>query len=119
MYKSRTRKERVRNRFRLFRAGNREINDNERELLTAKIWLERAFRAISAEEKALVALYNLEGWSIGELAGMYDRPEGTIKARLSRARRKMREELKKYLSDKNTKKVEAEYALPRCKTSAK
>jgi RNA polymerase sigma-70 factor (ECF subfamily) len=92
--------------------------DDEASRITARIWLKRAFKAVSAEEKAMIILFEIEDWSVAELAEMYGKPVGTIKSRLSRARRKMREELKKYLTESNLKKVEEEYALPRCKTSA-
>ena len=52
--------------------------------------LEAAFRAVSAEDRALVTLFELEGWPVAEIARMQNRSEGAIKMRLSRARRKMR-----------------------------
>lgn len=65
---------------------------------TAKRNLERAFRAVSAEDRALVTLFELEGWSIVEIARMRGSSESAIKMRLSRARRKMREALIKFHS---------------------
>ena len=119
MYKSKRRREWLRNRLRLEKSpADRAISDGESRRITARIWLERAFKAVSAEDRALITLFELEGWSIAELAEMYSKPEGTIKSRLSRARKKMREELKKYLSEIKLTKVEAEYALPRCETSS-
>lgn len=59
----------------------------------ARRWLETAFRALSAQERAMITLFELEGWSIAELAGMYGRAPGAIKTRLSRARAKMRNAL--------------------------
>ena len=55
--------------------------------------LQRAFAAVTPEEKALVTLFEIEGWSVSELASLHQAPEGTIKARLSRARSKMRKAL--------------------------
>jgi RNA polymerase sigma-70 factor (ECF subfamily) len=55
--------------------------------------LVKAFASVSPEEKALITLHEIEGWTVAELAKMYKRPEGTIKARLSRARAKMRKAL--------------------------
>ena len=120
MYKSNRRRAWLRSRLRLGKlpADNR-ITSDEAGRITARIWLERAFRAISAEDKALITLFELEGWSVGELAAMYGKPEGTIKSRLSRARKKMREELEKHLTEVKLTKVEAEYALPGSKTSIK
>ncbi|UCC44128.1 MAG: RNA polymerase sigma factor [Candidatus Zixiibacteriota bacterium] len=53
--------------------------------------LERAFRALSAEDRALITLFELEGWSLVELAGLTGKRESAIKVRLFRARRRMRE----------------------------
>jgi len=55
--------------------------------------LEVAFRALSPDDRALVTLFELEGWKISEIAGMTGKTEGNIKVRLSRARKKMREAL--------------------------
>ncbi len=52
--------------------------------------LQVALSALKADERALVVLHELEGWPIGELGKLYATPEGTIKARLWRARQKMR-----------------------------
>ena len=59
----------------------------------ARRWLETALSALSAKERALITLFELEGWSVAELAGMYGRAPGAIKTRLSRARAKMRDAL--------------------------
>lgn len=119
MYKSKNRREWLRNRLRLTKSPvDNEMARDESGRIAARIWLDKAFETISAEEKALITLFELDGWSVAELAAMYGRPAGTIKSRLSRARRKMRGELKKLLSEIKLTKVEAEYALPRCETSA-
>ena len=55
--------------------------------------LERAVEVLSAEDRALVTLFELEGWSLVELAGLTGKKEGAVKVRLFRARRKMRETL--------------------------
>lgn len=67
--------------------------DNPVDVLAARHWLSRAFKALSAEDQALVTLYELEDWTIAELAHLYDKTEGAIKLRLFRARRKMRDRL--------------------------
>jgi len=55
--------------------------------------LAKAFAVVTPEERALITLHEIEGWTGPELAELYKRPEGTIKARLSRARAKMRKAL--------------------------
>ncbi|MFZ5979981.1 MAG: RNA polymerase sigma factor [Candidatus Zixiibacteriota bacterium] len=82
-----------------------EATDNPVERLTTRRWLERAFKALKPPEKALVVLFELEGWSVAELAELYGRPVGTIKARLSRARRKMLRELTAYLDGDKTEEL--------------
>jgi RNA polymerase sigma-70 factor (ECF subfamily) len=63
---------------------------------TAGRWLERAFKAVSLEDQTLVTLHEIEGWNVKELAGLYGATEGSIKARLFRARNKMKKALKKF-----------------------
>lgn len=76
-------------------------------------WLNRALGALKTEERALILLFEVEGWSVTELAGLLKKPEGTIKARLSRSRKKMRKAIIAYLPDRNKKSQtsEAGYAL--------
>jgi RNA polymerase sigma factor (sigma-70 family) len=65
---------------------------------TARRWLDRAFQAVSPEDQALVTLYELEEWTIKELAEVQGKTEGAVKLRLFRARRKMREAIRTFLS---------------------
>ncbi len=65
--------------------------------------LRKAFRAVGPAERALVTLFELEGWSISDLAALYDSSEGAVKVRLSRIRRKMREALIKLDSGSTVK----------------
>ncbi len=57
---------------------------------SARRKLEIAFKAVTVEERVMVTLFELQGWTIAELARLYDKTEGNIKVRLSRARKKMR-----------------------------
>ncbi|MCP4583599.1 MAG: RNA polymerase sigma factor [candidate division Zixibacteria bacterium] len=120
MYKSRRRMRWLKSRVNLSRDSfeNAESYDPSSKY-AARLWLERAFRSLSADQKALIGLFELEGWSITDLARMYGKPEGTIKSRLSRARGKMRAELALYFPDGKEVNLnkEADYALPRSKTS--
>jgi len=63
------------------------------EVHTARRWLNRAFQALSAGEQAMVTLHELEGWSVSELADLYGKTEGSVKAGLFRARSKMKKAL--------------------------
>ncbi|UCG62348.1 MAG: RNA polymerase sigma factor [Candidatus Zixiibacteriota bacterium] len=73
---------------------------------------------LSAEDRALVVLHEIEGWATSELAGMLNKPEGTIKTRLFRARAKMRRTLERHLpkNKANSTSLEVAYAMQRCKT---
>jgi RNA polymerase sigma-70 factor (ECF subfamily) len=70
--------------------------DDPTDRLQARRWLERAFGAVSPEEQTLITLYELQDWTVGELAELYDRSEGSIKLRLFRARKKMKKALLAY-----------------------
>lgn len=75
-------------------------------------WLNRALKALKTEERALIVLFEIEGWSIEELSEIFKKPSGTIKAKLSRSRKKMRVALSPLLTDRKSKKNnEAKYAL--------
>lgn len=71
---------------------------NPDSVYAARRRLETAFKAISAEDRALVTLFEIEGWSVTELAGIFDKKEANIKVRLSRARKKMHKALVNFLS---------------------
>ncbi|MFH1892370.1 MAG: RNA polymerase sigma factor [Candidatus Zixiibacteriota bacterium] len=94
------------------------VGDDPSKAHAWKRLLDRALGALSPEDKALIILFEVEGWSIAELAELHDKPEGTIKARLSRARKKMRKALEKYLPESNAadKTGERQYALQRSDT---
>jgi RNA polymerase sigma-70 factor (ECF subfamily) len=72
------------------------VGDNPVELHTARRLLRRAFRAVSTEEQALITLYEMEGWSVRELAELHGTNEGAIKTRLFRARQRMKKALLKF-----------------------
>ncbi len=79
-------------------AESLEHSTDPAEVHTARRWVRRAMAVLTVDERALVSLYEIEGWSIGDLSAMYRRPPGTIKARLARSRRKMRREIERYLA---------------------
>jgi len=74
-------------------------NDDPTDRRNARRWLERAFQAVSAEQKILVTLHELQQWSVAELAELYRCSEGAIKARLFRARRRMKKALVMFLKE--------------------
>jgi RNA polymerase sigma-70 factor (ECF subfamily) len=76
-------------------------------------WLTRALSALKTEERSLIVLFEIEGWTTLELSGLLQKPEGTIKAKLSRSRKKMRKAIEAFLPDRKSKNKnsEAGYAL--------
>ncbi|UCD18286.1 MAG: RNA polymerase sigma factor [Candidatus Zixiibacteriota bacterium] len=82
-------------------------------------WLERGLKALSPEERALIVLFELQQWTVAELAELHGRPPGTIKARLSRARLKMRRALERYLvhQEQTNLSREGAYGLPESETA--
>ena len=88
-----------------------ESGNDPRGQLDLARWLERALAALSAEDRAMIVLYEIEGYPVAELASIFGKPEGTIKARLFRARKKMRERIEKCFPKTETKNSasEAEY----------
>jgi len=72
------------------------IGENPIDAHTARRWLGRAMQVLSPEAQALVTLYELEGWTISELAKLYRLSEGSVKARLFRARYKMKKVLSEF-----------------------
>jgi RNA polymerase sigma-70 factor (ECF subfamily) len=53
----------------------------------------RALRGLPESKKALLALYYVDGLSVGEIASILEVPAGTVKSRLFHARRLFREAL--------------------------
>lgn len=55
--------------------------------------LERAMTRLSPEQRALISLHDIEGYTLQELEGMLDTPIGTLKSRLHRGRLQLRNAL--------------------------
>lgn len=55
--------------------------------------LRRAMAALPADQRAAVALFYVDGFSVGEIAESLRIPEGTVKTRLFHARRTLRRQL--------------------------
>lgn len=64
--------------------------------------LETALADISPRDRAILILYEVEGWQIAEIAAMFGRSQGSIRTGLSRTRNKMRKTLMKYLRGSQT-----------------
>lgn len=55
--------------------------------------LQRALSTLNPEQRALVVLHDMEGYSLNELERILDTPLGTLKSRLHRARQSLRAQL--------------------------
>lgn len=69
----------------------------------ARRLLEVGFTAISDEDRALVTLFEMDGWTVAELSIMFSASQGAIKVRLHRARKRMRMRLVKHLAKSGVK----------------
>jgi RNA polymerase sigma-70 factor (ECF subfamily) len=73
------------------------VTVDPRGSLDARRWVKRALGALSADERSLVVLFELEQYTTAEIAQVWNLPEGTIRSRLSRARAKMRKAIESHL----------------------
>ena len=78
----------------------RLIGDNPAEQFDARRLVAEGLKVLSNDAQALVTLYELEGWSIEELAGMLGRSQSWVKVNLYRARTKMRVQIEKKMNRK-------------------
>ncbi len=67
--------------------------DQEIERSDLQQQLERAMTRLSPEQRALISLHDIEGYTLQELQGMLDTPIGTLKSRLHRGRLQLRSSL--------------------------
>lgn len=52
--------------------------------------LRQALQKLEVDQRAMVMLFDVEGYSIREIASIVDIPEGTVKSRLHRARAQLK-----------------------------
>jgi RNA polymerase sigma-70 factor (ECF subfamily) len=76
-------------------------DDRQLRVQHARDRLNLAMASVSCKDRALVTLHELEGWSYSELATVFGRNEGALRARLTRCRRRMRETLRRLLEETN------------------
>jgi RNA polymerase sigma-70 factor (ECF subfamily) len=90
------------------------LSIDPRGRLDARRWLAVGFDALSADDRSLIVLFELEEHSVAELARVWNCPEGTIKSRLARARTKMRDAIMQKRAGsvvEPTSKPEVDYGL--------
>lgn len=72
-----------------------EQTDNSRFMRA----LSNALNLLNDEQRTLIILFEVEGYSLSEIQEILELPQGTIKSRLHRAREKLRQALEKYGTD--------------------
>lgn len=55
--------------------------------------LQQALQTLNPDQQSLIALHDIEGYSLPELSEILDTPVGTLKSRLHRARQSLRDEI--------------------------
>ncbi len=73
------------------------VDERHSRLHAARDRLRTAMARLSARDRALVTLHELEGWSYSELAAMFGSSAGALRTRLTRCRNRMRETLRRHL----------------------
>lgn len=98
-----------------------ESQSDPRDQYEARRRLIELLGILSPRDRALVVLFEIEGWSTAELAKIVKRPEGTVRTWLHRARTKMRKRLRNALPKCETDKLTSEraYALLRSEKTIK
>jgi len=71
--------------------------NTEQEIATEQLRdrLVTALETLNPDQRALITLHDVEGYTLTELEGILDTPLGTLKSRLHRARARMRDQLGK------------------------
>ena len=59
------------------------------------------FQSVSAEDQALIVMFEVEGWSVRDLSKMSGKTETATRMKLSRIRKRIRERLIKHLKSAN------------------
>jgi len=92
--------------------------ENPADRHASRRMLKAVLAVLPAEDRALVVLREIEGWTVRELAVMFGKPEGTIKTRLFRAKARMRKSVLRHARRVNTNSssLEVAYAVQRSKT---
>ena len=81
------------------------VGDNPGPRRAARRRLEIAFGALSPDDRVLVTLFDLEGWTVDDIAELTGKSGGNIRVRLHRARGKMRQALIRYFKRPGSEKM--------------
>jgi len=78
-----------------FAAPGEENPESHAETGLSQKRLLAALQTLNTDQRAVVLLHDVEGYTLTELENILDSPQGTLKSRLSRARTQLREYLQK------------------------
>ncbi len=74
-------------------------SDNPETLLEKKMiqnWIQKGLQQLKEEQRELIVLRDLQGFSYEEIGKLFGLPEGTVKSKLHRARMDLKEILERY-----------------------
>ena len=74
-------------------------SDNPETLLEKKMiqnWIQKGLQKLKGEQRELIVLRDLQGFSYEEIGRLFGLPEGTVKSKLHRARMDLKEILERY-----------------------
>ena len=80
--------------------------ENPEEILSEKDmeqWVLKLIELLPEHYKTVLTLYHLEGMNYAEIGVVTEMPEGTVKNYLFRARNLLKEKVKQYLAEGQTK----------------
>jgi len=67
------------------------VNPPEQEQAQLMVQIERLLPQLNDDQRVLLILHDVEGYTLNEIQDMTDTPVGTLKSRLNRARKKLRD----------------------------
>lgn len=69
--------------------------EDENSMIEANLMVEEVLKKLSHEDKTIIELRIIKGYSVNEVAEIMDIPEGTVKSKQFRALKKLKEKLSK------------------------
>lgn len=84
-----------------------DVADNQ---ITSRI-LQQALNQLNEDQRVAVIMHDVEGYSLQELEGILDVPQGTLKSRLSRARARLRDAIQDMEPDSAFTRVNRQQAM--------
>lgn len=80
-------------------------NQPEQEQAQLMVQIERLLPQLNDDQRVLLILHDVEGYTFNEIQAMTDTPVGTLKSRLNRARKKLRDLMEPFSSNQRVTQV--------------